>query len=78
MRLSIFSGMDRLLGFVFGLLRGFVVLGVFVILAQLLRLNEGEWWRHSLLIPYGESISNGLRSLVGEVHVPHVHERVRT
>jgi len=77
-RLSIFSGMDRLLGFVFGLLRGFVVLGVFVILAQLLRLNEGEWWRHSLLIPYGESIANGLRSLVGEVHVPHEHERVRT
>src|SRR3974377_1213584 len=28
-RLSIFSGMDRLLGFAFGLLRGVVLLGVF-------------------------------------------------
>ena len=40
-RLSIFSGMDRLLGFAFGLLRGFVLLGVFVILGQLLRLSGG-------------------------------------
>jgi membrane protein required for colicin V production len=70
-RLSIFSGMDRLLGFAFGLLRGFLLLGVFVILGQLLRLPEEGWWRHSLMIPYGESIANGLRSLVGEAHVPH-------
>jgi membrane protein required for colicin V production len=68
-RLSIFSGMDRLLGFAFGILRGFVLLGVFVILGQLLRLPAEGWWRHSLMIPYGESIANGLRSLVGEPHV---------
>jgi membrane protein required for colicin V production len=65
-RLSIFSGMDRFLGVVFGALRGMVLLGVFVILGQLLRLEGERWWRHSLLIPYGESIANGLRSLVGE------------
>src|SRR6267378_3070623 len=58
-RLSIFSGMDRLLGFGFGVLRGFVLLGVFVILGQLLRLQEEQWWRHSMLIPYGESIAHG-------------------
>ena len=68
-RLSIFSGMDRLLGFFFGLLRGFVLLGVFVILGQLLRLEGEHWWRGSLLIPYGESMANGLRTLVGEEHV---------
>ena len=77
-RLSIFSGMDRLLGFAFGLLRGFLLLGVFVILGQLLRLSGESWWRHSLLIPYGESVANGLRSLVGEARIghsrePHVH-----
>jgi membrane protein required for colicin V production len=77
-RLSIFSGMDRLLGFGFGLLRGFVLLGVFVILGQLLRLSEEGWWRHSLLIPHGESIANGLRSLVGEPHVAHARGEVRT
>src|SRR5581483_5194555 len=43
-RLSIFNGMDRFLGFVFGSLRGFVLLGVFVILGQLLRLDGERWW----------------------------------
>lgn len=70
-RLSIFSGMDRLLGFAFGIVRGFVLLGVFVILGQLLRLQDETWWRHSMLIPHGESIANGLRVLVGEERVPH-------
>jgi membrane protein required for colicin V production len=64
-RLSIFSGTDRLLGFAFGMLRGFVLLGVFVILGQLLRLEGEYWWGHSTLIPYGESIANGVRTLVG-------------
>ncbi|MBS0379746.1 MAG: CvpA family protein [Proteobacteria bacterium] len=73
-RLSLFSGMDRLLGFVFGLLRGLVLLGVFVILGQLLEINQEGWWRHSMLVPYGESFANGLRSLVGEAHVPHSHQ----
>jgi membrane protein required for colicin V production len=68
-RLSIFTGMDRLLGFFFGLLRGLVLLGVFVILGQLLRLEGERWWRGSLLIPYGESMANGLRTLVGEERV---------
>ena len=77
-RLSMFSGMDRLLGFVFGLVRGFVLLGVFVILGQLLRLQDEHWWNHSRLIPYGESIANGLRRLVGEQPVRRAGEvRVR-
>lgn len=70
-RLSIFSGMDRLLGFVFGILRGAVLFGVFVILAQLLRLDGDRWWHQSLLIPYGESMANGLRGLVGAQRVYH-------
>jgi membrane protein required for colicin V production len=77
-RLSIFSGMDRLLGFGFGLLRGIVLLGVFVILGQLLRLQDEHWWRRSMLIPYGESVANGLRTLVGAERVPHgMHEDAR-
>jgi len=72
-RLSIFSGLDRFLGLVFGVLRGFVLLGVFVILGQLLQVQDERWWRQSLLIPYGESIANGLRVLVGEARHPHSH-----
>jgi len=40
-----------------------------VILGQLLRLQGEHWWRGSLLIPYGESMANGLRTLVGEERV---------
>jgi membrane protein required for colicin V production len=68
-RLSIFSGMDRFLGLIFGGLRGLVLFGVLVILGQLLRLEDERWWRHSLLMPYGISIANGLRGLVGEEKV---------
>jgi membrane protein required for colicin V production len=64
-RLSIFSGMDRFLGFLFGAARGVVLIGVFVILGQLLKLDGEPWWRHSLLLPYGDSVASGLRMLVG-------------
>ena len=64
-RLSIFSGVDRFLGFLFGAARGLVLIGVFVILGQLLKLDGEIWWRHSMLLPYGHSVANGLRVLVG-------------
>jgi len=64
-RLSIFSGVDRFLGFLFGTARGLVLIGVFVILGQLLKLDGEMWWRHSMLLPYGHSVANGLRVLVG-------------
>src|SRR5579872_997414 len=73
-RVSVFSGMDRFLGVLFGALRGMVVFGVLVILGQLLRLEDERWWRQSQLVPYGESIANGLRTLVGE---PRVHPRAQ-
>jgi membrane protein required for colicin V production len=65
-RLSIFSGTDRLLGFVFGLLRGVVVLGLVSILCHVVRLDEEPWYRASTLAPYAEKVGNVLRSLVGE------------
>jgi membrane protein required for colicin V production len=65
-RLSLFSGMDRFLGFVFGLARGVVLLGVFVILGQLLRLEVEPWWKSSKLMPFGEGVASGLRTIVGD------------
>ena len=64
-RVSLFSGADRFLGFLFGAARGAVLLGIFVILAQLLHLTGEPWWRHSMLIPYGKTVADGLRVLVG-------------
>jgi membrane protein required for colicin V production len=64
-RISIFSGMDRFLGLLFGAARGLVLIGVFVILGQLLKLDGELWWRHSMLLPYGNSVASGIRMLVG-------------
>ena len=70
-RLSIFNGMDRFLGFIFGAFRGFVLLGVFVILGQVLRLDGEHWWRKSTLLPYGESVASGLRVVIGDERREH-------
>jgi len=73
-RLSVFSGVDRLLGMVFGLLRGVVVLGLLTMLAHAVRLNEEPWYRASVLVPYAEQSGNVLRALVGErkIHIAHL------
>ena len=42
---------DRLLGTFFGVVRGAVILSVVVILAQLVNLDEVEWWQESRLMP---------------------------
>jgi len=67
-RLALFIGTDRFLGFTCGLLRAGIVLGVLVIICQLLHLDDERWWRESVLIPYAERIAEGLRTLVGEEH----------
>ena len=66
LRLSIFGGTDRFWGAVFGLLRGFVVVGGFVILCHGMHLQEEPWWHRSRLMPYAEHVANLLRGLVGE------------
>ncbi|MEO8316346.1 MAG: CvpA family protein [Pseudomonadota bacterium] len=65
-RLSMFSGLDRLLGFVLGLARGVVIVGVVVILAQSARLDSEAWWKKSRLLPMAEPVAGVLRSLVGD------------
>jgi membrane protein required for colicin V production len=65
-RLSIFSGTDRFLGLLFGLLRGVVILGAFVIAVQALRLDQEPAWQQSRLLPYAERVAQVLRGLVGE------------
>lgn len=69
-RLSIFSGMDRLLGVLFGALRGAVVVGLLTILCHAVRLDDESWYRGSTLVPYAERAGNVLRAIVGERKIP--------
>lgn len=65
-RMSIFSGFDRFLGFLFGMLRGIVVLGVLAILGQLLQLDRSSWWQAASLTSYAESAGDVIRKIVGD------------
>lgn len=75
-RLSIFNATDRLFGFVFGTLRGVLLIGVLVMLGQLLRLEEEPWWKRSRLMPQGESIAAVLWSIVREERASRASELI--
>jgi membrane protein required for colicin V production len=53
---------DRLLGLLFGTVRGAVVVAVFVMLGQFVELNRVEWWRRSELLPYASELASWLQS----------------
>jgi membrane protein required for colicin V production len=58
--------LDRVIGLLFGILRGMVLVGLLIIGGELLHLNQETWWGHSKLVPYGETIGDWLRAMVGE------------
>lgn len=58
--------LDRVIGLFFGIVRGLVLVGLIVIGGELLHLNQEPWWNRSKLIPYGETIGDWLRAMVGE------------
>jgi membrane protein required for colicin V production len=57
-------GLDRLLGTVFGLVRGAVVVGFLVMLADAAGMDGEEWWIGSKLIPVGQEMAEVLRGYV--------------
>lgn len=65
-RVSMFAGMDRFLGFVFGIVRGIVIVGAFTIAVQALRMDEDPAWKRSKLMPYAIGVADALRGIVGE------------
>ena len=46
------SEMDRLLGGLFGMLRGVLLISILVLLASFTLLTRDVWWTHSKLLPY--------------------------
>ena len=53
---------DRLLGATFGLLRGAVVVAVFVLLGQFVEMTEVAWWQHSKLLPYAAELAGWIQT----------------
>ena len=65
-RVSMFAGMDKFLGFVFGIIRGVVIVGAFTIAIQAMRMDEDPRWKNSRLMPYASGVASALRGIVGE------------
>jgi membrane protein required for colicin V production len=50
--------LDRVLGAVFGALRGVTLIALAVMLAHAVQLDRVNWWKNSKALPYAESVSN--------------------
>jgi membrane protein required for colicin V production len=57
-------GVDRLLGGLFGLVRGAVIVGFAVMLGEAAHLNTEPWWHESKAMPVGVEMAGVLRGYV--------------
>lgn len=60
-RLSVLSGIDRLLGCAFGVLRGILFLAIFIIGGQFAGFDNDDWWLQSRLIPHFEVVADWIK-----------------
>lgn len=67
-RMTGLSGTDRTLGMVFGLVRAFLLVLVFVVWApELIPVDQDPWWQSSRLIPEFQRFEGWLHQLTGEI-----------
>ena len=59
---------DRILGLVFGTVRGAVVIAVFVMLGEFVELNQVDWWKRSHMLPYASELAELDPELRGNGH----------
>lgn len=58
------TGTDRVLGVVFGVARGAVIVGILVLLGGLTALPKDPWWRESMLVPHFERLAVQIRGML--------------
>jgi membrane protein required for colicin V production len=72
-RLSVLSGLDRLLGSLFGVIRGVLLVALLVIAGQFAGFDNDEWWLQSQLRPHFEVVADWIKVMAPkgyEVIVP--------
>jgi membrane protein required for colicin V production len=62
-RLSALSGMDRLLGSLFGAARGVILLALFMIGGEFAGFSNDNWWLESTLIPHVQVVADWIREM---------------
>ncbi len=58
------TGTDRVLGVVFGVARGAVIVSILVLLAGLTALPRDPWWREATLIPHFQRLAVHIRAML--------------
>ena len=58
------GGTDRMLGVIFGIARGIVVVGVLVLLAGIPQLSQETWWQQSMLLGHFEEMAIWMRDFL--------------
>lgn len=58
------TGTDRLIGMIFGIARGGVVVAILVLLAGLTSLPQDPWWKQSVMIGHFEQLAVWLQTTV--------------
>lgn len=69
------TGSDRILGMLFGIVRGSVLVSVAVMLVGITPLPEEPWWKQSLLIPPFQSLAVWLKDHIPSVLAGYIHFR---
>jgi membrane protein required for colicin V production len=71
------SGLDRLLGAGFGLLRAVVLIGLAVIVMEFLGLEQEPWWQESRLKPYADRAAAAVKyyAELGNRYLQDLNER---
>jgi len=69
------TGSDRILGMLFGIVRGSVLVSVAVMLGGITPLPEEPWWKQSLLIPPFQSLAVWLKDHIPSVLAGYIHFR---
>lgn len=58
------SGVDRSLGSLFGLIRGFVIVTLLILAANFMDFSSQPWWKDSLLVDYFKPLTDFVISLL--------------
>ncbi|TFG38909.1 MAG: CvpA family protein [Chromatiales bacterium] len=62
-RVSMLGGLDRMLGSLFGIVRGILLVAVFVIGGQFAGFDNDGWWLKSRLLPHFEVVADWIKVL---------------
>lgn len=65
-RRSVITGMDRVLGMLFGAVRGVLLAGILVLALDLGGFAAEPWWQESKLLPYAAVVGVELRDVAQE------------